>query len=82
MPFIFFISCSRFVSHIFIDLNVHIESNVYNAPESNENLLISLVADGTSEFPFIVLLQIDSGSASEVLHLRLLVCVNSCICMC
>ena len=61
---------------------MYIESNVYNAPESNENLLISLVADGISQFPFIVLLQIDSGSASEVLHLCVLGCVNSCICMC
>ena len=51
---------------------MYIESNVYNAPESNGNLLISLVADGISEFPFIVSLQIDRGSASEVV----------CACLC
>ena len=62
---------------------MYIESNVYNAPESNQNLLISLAADGISQFPFIVTLQVDSGSASEVLHTCMLTCVNFCVvCLC
>ena len=69
-----------YFSHVFTDLNVYIESNVYNAPESNQNLLISLAADGISEFPFIVTLQIDSGSASEVLHTCVLACVIKFLC--
>ena len=79
IPFISFISCSLFVSRISTDLNVYFESNVYNAHESNGNLLISLVADRISEFPFVVSLQIDSGSASEVLHLCVLDCVDFCV---
>ena len=79
ISFISFISCSLFLSHISTDLNVYIEANVYNAPESNGNLLISLVADGISEFPFIVSLQIDSGSASEVLQSCMLDSEDFCV---
>ena len=66
---------------------MYIESNEYNASESNGNLLISLVADGISEFPFVVSLQIDSGSASEaacacLCQLVCDVCFCLCLCMC
>ena len=57
---------------------MYIESNVYNVPESNQNLLISLAADGISQFPFIVTLQVDSGSASEVLHTCAYLCKFLC----
>ena len=44
---------------------MYFESAVYNVSESNGLALISLIADGISQFPYFVFLEVDSKTASK-----------------
>ena len=57
---------------------MYFESVVYNVSESNGIALISLIADGISQFPYFVFLEVDSKTAS-MMCVRVLAGAFTCL---